>query len=139
MPDRDIGYLLKNINDRMKARADAQLRRYRLTLAQGRVLAYLAERGGQATQKEIERFLQVAHPTVVGLVSRLEQNGYVATWTDGTDRRNKIVETTARADAVGSDMGRNIRSNEARMLRSLSAEDVERLWQMLTVINRNLE
>ena len=36
-------------------------------------------------------------------------------------------------------MGRNIRSNEARMLRSLSAEDVERLWQMLTVINRNLE
>lgn len=139
MPDRDIGYLLKNINDRMKARADAQLRRYRLTLAQGRVLAYLAERGGQTTQKEIERFLQVAHPTVVGLVSRLEQNGYVATWTDGTDRRNKIVATTARADAVGSDMGRNIRSNEARMLRSLSAEDVERLWQMLTVINRNLE
>lgn len=83
--------------------------------------------------------MQVAHPTVVGLVSRLEQNGYVATWTDGTDRRNKIVATTARADAVGSDMGRNIRSNEARMLRSLSAEDVERLWQMLTVINRNLE
>ena len=49
-----IGYQFKIINDRIKARADADLKTHDLTLTQTRVLGFLAESGGQATQKEIE-------------------------------------------------------------------------------------
>ena len=77
MLKNDVGYLIKSINDKLKVRADAELKKYHLTMSQSRVLIYLRSRGGQATQKEIETFLDVAHPTVVGLVSRMEQNGYV--------------------------------------------------------------
>ena len=54
MPQKDIGYLIKNINDKLKVKADADLKHSNLTLAQSRVLTFLASQDGQATQKEIE-------------------------------------------------------------------------------------
>ena len=58
----DVGYLIKRIHDKLAVRADAELKQYHLTMSQGRVFLYLSSRGGQATQKEIETFLGVAHP-----------------------------------------------------------------------------
>ena len=139
MLERDIGYLIKNINDKLKAKADADLKQYNLTLAQSRVFAFLHTNGGQATQKEIEVFLEVSHPTVVGIVSRMEQNGHVTTWIDEQDKRNKIVQLTVQAEALGIDMEQDISANEQKMLTSLSDADIERLREMLLTIYKNLE
>lgn len=139
MLKRDIGYLIKNINDKLKAKADADLKRYNLTLTQSRVFTFLHNNGGQATQKEIEVFLEVSHPTVVGIVSRMEQNGHVTSWIDAHDKRNKIVRLTKQAEALGDHMEHNIFTNEQKMLTSLSETDVEQLREMLLVIYNNLE
>ncbi len=139
MVKKDIGYFIKNINDKLKARADADLKRYNLTFAQSRVLAFLNSKGGKATQKEIELFLEVSHPTVVGIVSRMEQNGHVISRLDETDKRNKIVKLTEQAKAIGIDLERNIFANEQKMLATLSDEDIAQLKRMLTVIYQNLE
>lgn len=139
MLQKDIGYLIKNINDKLKVRADADLKHCNLTLAQSRVLAFLNDRGGRATQKEIEVFMDVSHPTIVGIVSRMEQNGHVTCWIDPNDKRNKIVQLTRQAEAMGLDMEQRILANESKMLTSLSDEDVEQLRRMLTVIYNNLE
>ncbi|MGN1444522.1 MAG: MarR family winged helix-turn-helix transcriptional regulator [Acutalibacteraceae bacterium] len=139
MPLKDVGYLIKNINDKLKVKADADLKRYNLTLAQSRVLAFLNSRSGSATQKEIEVFLEVSHPTVVGIVSRMEQNGYLTTWIDEKDKRNKIVKLTEQAEAIGKDMEQNIYRNERKMLASLSSAEVEQLRKILDVIYKNLE
>ncbi len=115
MLKNDVGYLIKSINDKLKVRADAELKQYHLTMSQSRVLVYLRSRGGQATQKEIETFLDVAHPTVVGLVSRMEQNGYVTCW-PCEDGRNKYVKLTAQAEAIDRDMRENMHANEEMLL-----------------------
>ena len=107
MQKRDVGYLIKNISDKLKVKADAELKQYNLTLTQSRVFAYLGRRGGQATQKEIEVFLEVSHPTVVGIVSRMEQNGYVTSW-PSEDGRNKNVKLTSQAEAIGTEMEQRI-------------------------------
>lgn len=138
MPKRDIGYLIKNINDKLKTKADADLKRYHLTFTQSRVFAFLSSKGGQATQKEIEIFLEVSHPTVVGIVSRMEQNGYVTSWLD-VDKRNKNVKLTDRAKAIGLDLEQNILANEQKLLFTLSEQDVERLREMLLILYRNLD
>ena len=139
MLERDIGYLIKNINDKLKAKADADLKHYHLTLAQSRVLTFLHFNGGQATQKEIEVFLEVSHPTVVGNVSRMEQNGHVTSWIYENDKRNKIVKLTQAAEALSTDMAYDISANEQKMLASLSTEDVERLRELLLAVYKNLE
>lgn len=139
MLKKDVAYLIKNINDKLKVKADADLKRYNLTFTQSRVFAFLNGKGGQATQKEIELFLEVSHPTVVGIVSRMEQNGYVTTWLDDKDKRNKIVKLTKQAEEIGIDMEQNMLENERMLLAPLSAEESERLKEMLTAIYNQLE
>lgn len=139
MPQKDIGYLIKNINDKLKAKADADLKHSRLTLAQSRVLAFLDSRGGQATQKEIEVYLEVSHPTVVGIISRMEQNGYLRCRVDETDKRNKVVTLTEQAKVLGKEMEQRILANEKKLLTSLSEDDIKKLKQMLWIIYHNLE
>ena len=70
----DVGYMLKKVNDRIHIQADANLKECGLTFSQMRVLMVLRKNGGQVSQKMIEEELGVAHPTVVGIVSRLEKN-----------------------------------------------------------------
>ena len=139
MEEKDIGYLIKNINDKLKVKADADLKHSNLTLAQSRVLAFLDRRGGQATQKEIEVYLEVSHPTVVGIISRMKKNGHLRCWVDETDKRNKIVALTEQARALGEEMEQRISANEKMLLASLSEADIKKLKQMLLIIYNNLE
>lgn len=139
MPVKDVGYLIKNINDRLKVKADADLKKHNLTLTQSRVLAFLDSKGGSATQKEIEIFLEVSHPTVVGVVSRMEQKDYLTSRTDDSDKRNKIVMLTQKAKALGKEMEENILANERALLASFSDEDASKLKEMLLAIYNNLE
>ena len=136
--EKDIGYLIKNINDKLKVKADTDLKKYDITLAQSKVLSFLNSKGGRSTQKEIEVYLEVSHPTVVGIVSRMEQKGYVTTWFDKKDKRNKMVQLTDEAKAMGKDIQKNLCENEANMMASLSEKEVAEFRRMLEVIYKNI-
>ena len=137
MMKSDVGYLIKSINDKLTVKVDAELKQFNLTMSQCRVFLYLSSRGGQGTQKEIETFLGVSHPTVVGLVSRMEQNGYVICW-PCEDGRNKYVKLTPQAEAIDKDMQRNQLENEEMLLAPLSPEDRERLRDLLLTVAEHL-
>lgn len=137
MMKNDVGYLIKSISDKLKVRADAEMRPYGLTMSQCRVFTYLSNRGGQATQKEIEVFLDVSHPTVVGIVSRMEQKGYVTCWSC-EDGRNKNVKLTPQAEAIDQDMQKNMQASEQMLLAPLSPEERERLRELLLTVADHL-
>lgn len=139
MLPRGIGYLIKTINDKIKVKADADLNAYELTLSQSRVLTFLNSKDGQATQKEIEDFLEVSHPTVVGIVSRMEQNGYVTTWLAPKQQRSKMVRLTTKAQTIAEELVRMVQNQEATMLRGLTQEQITELTKMLRIIYDNLE
>lgn len=136
---KGIGYLIKAIDDKLKIRADAELKSSGLTLSQSRVLAILNNSGGQATQKEIEDFLEVSHPTVVGIVSRMEQNGLLTTWFDTKQQRSKVVALTEKARNIGKDMDSTIQDQEEAMLNGLTPEETALLEKALLTIYRNIK
>lgn len=138
MHAKGIGYLIKSIDDKLKVRADAQLKSSGLTLSQSRVLAILNSSGGQATQKEIEDFLEVSHPTVVGIVSRMEQNGFLTTCFD-TKQRSKVVMLTEKARIMGKDMDATIQEQENAMLKGLTSEEIALLEKALLIMYRNVK
>jgi len=138
MNDYPIGYLIKLINDRLKAKADADLKSEHLTLSQSRVLAFLEHKDGQTTQKEIESYLEVSHPTVVGLISRMEQNGFVACCLDPSDHRNKIVKLTRKAEKAGKSMEKLIGQHEEMLLKSMTQEERKELQRLLEIVNNNI-
>jgi DNA-binding MarR family transcriptional regulator len=136
--DRKVGYLLKLVNDRLRTKADANLLEHDLTLSQSRILRFLSHHEGTATQKEIEDHLGVSHPTVVGLIARLKEKGFVECSTDKKDRRNRIITITAKAISLEEEMGKLIDSNEQKMLSALSDQQIMVLKSALETIFENL-
>lgn len=134
-----IGYFFKRIDNRLKSNADAALGKHGLTFAQSRIIRFLAERGGQTTQKEIEDYAHVSHPTIVGIVTRMEQSGFLSTCTDPSDKRNKVVRLTDKAKDINLEIRRSIDDGEREMLKSFSEEEVEQLRGYLIRICNNLD
>ena len=114
------------------------MKNHALTFSQSCVLTFLNGQGGQATQKEIEDFMEVSHPTTVGIVSRMEENGYVTTWFDAR-QRSKQVRLTPKARAIGAEMDQVIQLQEDTMLRGLSKKEIVELERLLAVVHNNLK
>ena len=139
MKKNSIGGIIKYISDKVRQKADNNLKDHNVTLSQVRVLNFLWRENGSCSQKQIEDFLQVSHPTVVGLVSRMEQSGYIQTSVSPDDKRNKIVTVTDSGMALASELCRFMDDMDNRMLEGLSEEQQSRLADMLLTVAKNLE
>ncbi len=94
---KDIGVMLKLLNDNLQRKANEDLRTDGLTLSQMRVMVFIKEQETlQTTQKELEDYLDVSHPTINGLLKRLEAKGLVTTALSTNRRLTKIVQLTER-------------------------------------------
>ncbi len=139
MKKNSIGGIIKYISDKVRQKADNNLKDHNVTLSQVRVLNFLWRENGSCSQKQIEDFLQVSHPTVVGLVSRMEQSGYIHTSVSPDDKRNKIVTVTDSGMALASELCRFMDDMDNRMLEGLSEEQQSQLADMLLTVAKNLE
>ena len=135
----EIGMLIKQISFQMRTHADMDLRKGDLTWSQAHLLRHLAKEGGQMSQKQIEKELEISHPTVVGLVKRLETKGFVESFSDEKDRRVKMVRLTERALDHQHFMEERFREKEKLMTEGMSEEDVKALIRLLKVLHANLE
>lgn len=135
----DIIYLIKTIADKTGAAADADLRRHGLTFSQLRVLGFLHSQGGSTSQREIQRHMETSHPTVVGLVTRLEKNGFVVCYTDKTDRRNKIVSMKEKAVLLGDELDEERQRAADQQLRGMSDAEKKELFRLLSIMASNME
>lgn len=108
-----------------------------LTASQGRLMAFVAHRADQPTYaRDVEAELRMTHPTVSGLLSRLEQKGFVELKTDPNDRRSKQIVISAKGFACHERMHAVIRENESRIVRGFSPEEKE---QFACLLQRAIE
>ncbi len=135
----DIGYLLKHIDDKLKLAADESLKGSGITFSQVRVIAFITMNGGKATQKEIKEYFDVAHTTVLGMVKRLEKNGFLESYQDPEDRRNRILVATKKAKRLDSIMQESMIANEKRLVQGLNDEEIKELRRMLLILKDNID
>ncbi|MBR2684562.1 MAG: MarR family transcriptional regulator [Erysipelotrichaceae bacterium] len=135
---RDFGYLFKHIQHQIKERMNYEMKDCNLTSQQGYVLYILEQNGGSLSQKEIEDKLNVSHPTIVGIITRMENNGFVKTHLLETDRRIKIVELTEIAYQFKETVERNRSKLNEEIVKGMSEEEMETLEHLLNRINNNL-
>ena len=74
----------------------------------------------------------------MGIVSRLEQNGFITFHPDSADKRNKVVVLTEKAVQVDKEMKEIIRRQDEKLFASLSEEQVKELTFLLQTIYENL-
>ena len=109
-----------------------------LTAAQGHIMAFIAHRAPAPCSRDIEEVFQLSHPTVSGLLSRLEKKGFIEFRPDPDDRRCKRIFILPKGSACIEMMHRIIDENEARMVQDFTEEEKELFSQFLTQAIHNM-
>lgn len=136
----DIGYLLKVIQENAERYANQIYKPVDLTSSQVRLLKYIRDCEGRvATQKEIEHYFQVSHPTVVGIVQRLEHKGFVRTEMDEKDKRKKLIFLTEHEEELYQQMRSSHQEMEHILTTGMSQEQIRQLSDLLHMVLHNLK
>ena len=136
---RDCGLLIKQINDELRKNGNNALRAQGMTLTQLEALVQLSQAlEGQRSLKELEQILHVAQSTAAGIISRLEQKGYVEGFGDAEDRRVKLVRITpAGVECVHSALHHRAEAEE-RLLSGLTEAEREIFCMLLAKVRDSL-
>ena len=134
------GPLIKLLHDRLEKQANNTLREKDLTLMQVSVLLEL-QRAEQAQlpMKELERRFGVAQSTVAGIVSRLEQKGFVAPAGDAADKRVKLVRITPAGQDCCAEAAGYMDAAEQKLLRGFSDAERRTFCALLRRAAENLQ
>jgi MarR family transcriptional regulator for hemolysin len=108
-----------------------------ITMQQAGVLGWLALEGDLSPSQLAER-LQVEPPTLVGILDRMERDGWVERLPAPDDRRKKLVRPTPRVQPVWAQIATCARRVRARATRGLSPQELEQVKSALALVQKNL-
>ena len=94
-----------------------------LTAAQGHIMAYLVHAKEPPCPRDVEAAFHLSHPTVSGLLSRLEQKGFIQLCADPSDRRCKRIHVLEKGKQCHQTMHDAIETNERKMLAGFTPEE----------------
>ena len=118
------GLLIKQLHDRLEKQANNRLCQRDLTMMQVSLLMELQDAAEKRlSMKEMERHFQVAQSTIAGIVSRLEQKGFVEAFGDTADKRIKLVHITAAGEACCNEASGYMNEAEEALLRGFSQQE----------------
>ena len=117
---------------------DNAMEKLELTGSQGRILACLAHAKTPLCPRDLEAEFHLTHPTVSGLLSRLEQKGFVELRTDPEDRRIKRIYVLEKGRQCHEVMHNTILRNEQRMVEGFTPEEQEVFTDLLQRAIRNM-
>ncbi len=126
------GHLLRILHGCADQTMTTALAAMDLTAAQGHILGFLAFRKEPPCPRDIEEAFRLSHPTVSGLLSRLEKKEFIALRTDETDRRCKRIYVLPKGRECQERIHQTIQANEARMVQDFTPEEKEQFARLLT-------
>lgn len=114
----------------------AELEKMELTAAQGHIMGYLTHAQHVPCSRDVENEFHLSHPTVSGILSRLEQKEFLELRTDPEDRRVKRIYILPKGEECRERMHRVIVENESKMVAGFTPEERE---QFAAFLNRAIE
>ena len=102
-----------------------------LTSAQGRIMGFLAHRKDPPCPRDIEVEFQLSHPTVSGILTRLEKKEFIEIRPDAQDRRCKRIYLRPKGRECMETMHGVIRDNEKRLVEGFTEEEQARFADFL--------
>ena len=134
-----IGLIIRRIDIALKKHADRAWGAFDITMSQGMILHFISQqRPGTVSQRDIEHRFGLRHPTVSGILKRLEQSGFVEFGTKEADHRVKIVNETEKAKQVGERLKAGHERMDRQIVRGLTAEEQAQLRSLLLRVLDNI-
>lgn len=120
-----LGRYFKALHFLIEQTMNRQLTELDLTSAQAQIIGFLTHAKEPPCARDMENHFGLSHPTVSGLLSRMEAKGFIEVRPDPMDRRIKRIYLLERGNACSQQICRYIRENDALMVRGFSPEEQE--------------
>ena len=109
-----------------------------LTAVQSHVLCYITYQKTPPCARDIEDAFQLSHPTVSGILSRLEQKDFIAMRPDEKDRRCKRIYILPKGLEVDEIMHRTVRETEEKIVQGFTEDEKAQFADLLQRAIRNM-
>lgn len=110
------GHLIRQLHSCTDQAMTNALASMDLTAAQGHIMGFISHQDGPPCPRDIEEELHLSHPTVSGLLSRLEKKGFIQTRTDEADHRCKRIYILPKGQELNDTMAQIMLGTEAQMV-----------------------
>jgi len=137
--ENSVGFIVNNTAKAFQKALDAELRKnVGVTIGQWRVISTLSRQPG-LTQKEIADRVGIEGSTLVPIIDKMENDGFVKRKLDDGDRRiNRIYLTNKAAELWNSMIECALRIRKLST-KEISEEQIKTTLEVLRKISKNLE
>lgn len=136
--DHHLGHSFKKLHFQLELTMNRKLQELDLTNAQGHVIGHLTHTKEPPCARDLETAFGLSHPTVSGLLSRMEAKGFIQVRADEKDRRVKRIYLLDKGMACSKEIGMRIEESEQQMARGFTPEELALFQSFLRRAIQNL-
>lgn len=136
--ENSVGYWVFATTHELCRAMNAELSAHGITYRQWEVLAWISKTGSQS-QSELAERMFIEPPTLVGVLDRMERDGWIERVPADGDRRKKMVRGTPRVETLWAKMVACAHRVRSRAIRDLQPEQLAQLNEILGTIRSNLD
>ncbi|MDA8382841.1 MAG: MarR family transcriptional regulator [Betaproteobacteria bacterium] len=134
-----FGITLAELSRLWRRKLDDRLRPLGLSQAKWITLLQLSLAPKGTTQKDLAERIGIEGPTLVGLLDRLEADGWVERHESTTDRRSKTVHLSDRANPVLAQIRTIAAALRGEIFADVADEDLGACYETLLCLKARLE
>lgn len=135
--EQSVTYWIGMTSHTLEQALNEELAPQGITFRQCQVLAWLSLQG-ELTQAQLAKRLHLEAPTLVGILDRMERDGWVERHVVPGDRRKKLIRPAEKVQPVWRRMVASFRRVRKRATRGLSEAELVTLKSILGKIQHNL-
>ena len=134
-----LGMTIAEVSRCWRAKLDERLRPLGLSQARWMVLLLLSKRGDGVVQKALAEWLGIEGPTLVRILDRMTEDGWIERRESTSDRRAKTVHLTKQSSAVIKQINKIAAQLRGELLADINPADIEACMRVLQKIKQTAE
>jgi MarR family transcriptional regulator, transcriptional regulator for hemolysin len=136
--ENSVGYWVCQASHALQRAFNEELAPQGVTFRQAQVLGCLALEV-RLSQTDLADRMRIEPPTLVGILDRMERDGWIRRDGDKTDRRRKFIAVTPAAKPVWTKIVAAAKRVRAAATRGMTSAQLRQLKKLLTVVQMNLQ
>jgi len=136
--ENSVGYWVCQASHALQRAFNEELAPQGVTFRQAQVLGCLAFEG-RLSQTDLAERMRIEPPTLVGILDRMERDGWIRRGGDASDRRRKLVEVLPAAKPAWAKIVAVAKRVRSRATRGMTATQLAQLKKLLTIVQSNLD
>ena len=136
--ENSVGYWVCQASHAIQKAFNEELAPQGVTFRQAQVLGCLALEG-RLSQTDLAERMRIEPPTLVGILDRMERDGWIRRVNDKADRRKKLVVALPAASPAWTKIITVAKRVRARATRGMTPAQLTQLKKLLALVQSNLQ